>query len=489
ASSGLKLPPVPPAEQMSGFELRPVSGGAPVQLPPGETVLGRGPLLGISDKRVSRLHGLLENLNGQLRLKPTHLNPCFVQSSLTDDPRPLQRDSWYPLHHGDFFSLLPGQFVYRVVETEEEDRTPRNSQMFEEEEEEEDVPLSLRPDVEPRPPVGQTPPRRRRTQQQLGQTKLTHKDSEPAEEADDGRSVVAPSVPKRRVLPAWMMAAVAAPHTSSSSSRPKVQSAVKRSKGPAAAPASISTKRAAATPAGTSSPEEVELGERGMPKKRRRKMSDDEEEAAQSKTVSGAVRDTVPRVFQVVPSAAARSELSDDEGRGGETSAAAVNAATRTSASANGDERSKNGGETNKGGESARPKARLRTPCPYGKDCYRKNPIHFQESSHPGDTDYEEEEEEGERPECPYGTDCYRSGVTQLLSPDEREAWKGMMGNLRRTASKKAPVDEDEEDDDSFIDDDSEDAGNDSDYAPPASETTANYKHGSFFFFCSGGAG
>lgn len=40
----------------------------------------------------------------------------------------------------------------------------------------------------------------------------------------------------------------------------------------------------------------------------------------------------------------------------------------------------------------------------------RKNPLHFQECSHPGDTDYEdEEEEEADRPECPYGTDCYRS--------------------------------------------------------------------------------
>uniref|UniRef100_A0A8C9XUV3 Zgc:165656 n=1 Tax=Sander lucioperca TaxID=283035 RepID=A0A8C9XUV3_SANLU len=78
----------------------------------------------VSDKRVSRLHGLLENLNGQLRLKPTHLNPCFVQSSLTDSPRPLQRDSWYPLRDGDLFSLLPGHFIYKVVAVGGEDRTP-----------------------------------------------------------------------------------------------------------------------------------------------------------------------------------------------------------------------------------------------------------------------------------------------------------------------------------------------------------------------------
>lgn len=33
---------------MSGFHLVPVTGGEPVHLPPGETVLGRGPLLGVS---------------------------------------------------------------------------------------------------------------------------------------------------------------------------------------------------------------------------------------------------------------------------------------------------------------------------------------------------------------------------------------------------------------------------------------------------------
>lgn len=44
----------------------------------------------------------------------------------------------------------------------------------------------------------------------------------------------------------------------------------------------------------------------------------------------------------------------------------------------------------------------------------RKNPVHFQECSHPGDSDYEEEktedgdDDDDERPECPYGTHCYR---------------------------------------------------------------------------------
>lgn len=114
---------------MSGFDLVRVDagGGGPIRLPPGETVLGRGPLLGVSDKRVSRLHGLLENLDGELRLKPTHLNPCFVQASPTDDPRPLQRNSWHQLRHGDLFSLLPGRLIFQVEAVGGEGRTPRET--------------------------------------------------------------------------------------------------------------------------------------------------------------------------------------------------------------------------------------------------------------------------------------------------------------------------------------------------------------------------
>ncbi|XP_009981530.1 PREDICTED: aprataxin and PNK-like factor [Tauraco erythrolophus] len=54
-----------------------------------------------------------------------------------------------------------------------------------------------------------------------------------------------------------------------------------------------------------------------------------------------------------------------------------------------------------------------RTPCMYGTGCYRKNPIHFQQFSHPHDDDYHETEtvtqdNDDDRPECPYGTACYR---------------------------------------------------------------------------------
>lgn len=46
---------------------------------------------------------------------------------------------------------------------------------------------------------------------------------------------------------------------------------------------------------------------------------------------------------------------------------------------------------------------------------YRKNPVHFQHFSHPGDSDYGGvqvmcQDLADDRPECPYGESCYRYG-------------------------------------------------------------------------------
>ncbi|RLW07051.1 hypothetical protein DV515_00003943 [Chloebia gouldiae] len=62
--------------------------------------------------------------------------------------------------------------------------------------------------------------------------------------------------------------------------------------------------------------------------------------------------------------------------------------------------------------ESSKKMQHKRTPCKYGSSCYRKNPVHFQQFSHPADDDYHKVEVEAQgdndsRPECPYGTACY----------------------------------------------------------------------------------
>ncbi|CAI5678863.1 unnamed protein product [Oreochromis niloticus] len=443
---------------MSGFDLVPVDGGDPVHLPPGETVLGRGPLLGISDKRVSRHHGLLENLSGELRLKATHLNPCFIQSTPTNDPRPLQKGSWHVLRHGDFFSLLPGRFIYEVVSVGGDERTPsvaphRNSQMLEEEEETLAVPPD--PAVDPRPAV--------RLNQEEPPPSAAPEEDEEAERPFKGDSVgsakddqrdAAPSVTRRRVLPAWMLVAVPAAKTPSST--PTVRTCRPAAPSPA-------TKRAAvaqATPTATSSPEEAEFSrkEEERPRKKKRKLSDDEEQpeeaaahhpAKPNRSEDSGENDS----FTMKAEAEDKANESEKEGKMSENNGTSKRAEP---AGSNGDAES----------SPAPSKARVRTPCPYGKDCYRKNPLHFQECSHPGDTDYEEEEEEEEeedKPECPYGTDCYRK------NPLHRKEYKHTKKPARHVA-KKTPADEEDEYEDSFINDDSEDAGDDSDYVPPDSD-------------------
>ncbi|XP_071281187.1 aprataxin and PNK-like factor isoform X1 [Agelaius tricolor] len=70
--------------------------------------------------------------------------------------------------------------------------------------------------------------------------------------------------------------------------------------------------------------------------------------------------------------------------------------------------------------ESSKPMHHKRTPCKYGSGCYRKNPIHFQQFSHPNDDDYHNmemvaQDDDDSRPECPYGTACYRKNPQHKL--------------------------------------------------------------------------
>ncbi|KFP97765.1 Aprataxin and PNK-like factor, partial [Leptosomus discolor] len=70
--------------------------------------------------------------------------------------------------------------------------------------------------------------------------------------------------------------------------------------------------------------------------------------------------------------------------------------------------------------ESSKQIKRKRTPCMYGAGCYRKNPVHFQQFSHPNDDDYHKAEivtrdNNANLPECPYGTACYRKNPQHKL--------------------------------------------------------------------------
>ncbi|XP_011872244.1 PREDICTED: aprataxin and PNK-like factor isoform X2 [Vollenhovia emeryi] len=56
-----------------------------------------------------------------------------------------------------------------------------------------------------------------------------------------------------------------------------------------------------------------------------------------------------------------------------------------------------------------------RERCMYGARCYRKNPNHKNNYSHPDDSDYDDDDD---REECPYGAKCYRK------NPQHKEQFK-----------------------------------------------------------------
>ncbi|KAF2900689.1 hypothetical protein ILUMI_05492 [Ignelater luminosus] len=66
---------------------------------------------------------------------------------------------------------------------------------------------------------------------------------------------------------------------------------------------------------------------------------------------------------------------------------------------------------------SSTKKKERRDHCWYGLSCYRKNPAHLAEYSHPGDSDYESDPED-DRPMCSFGAACYRR------NKNHRQAYK-----------------------------------------------------------------
>ncbi|XP_041958536.1 aprataxin and PNK-like factor isoform X2 [Alosa sapidissima] len=540
---------------MPSFELKPVDGGNLVHLPEGETVLGRGPLFGVNDKRVSRNHGMLENAEGKLRIKPTHLNPCFVQSSLESPPQPLKKGQWYTLDPGDLLSLLPGKYIYCVVakeeeeekeeeekekEKEEDESTIRNSQnLCDDEKGESDgdgvvsgeakTSCSAPPSANETPDVSTLPYRGGGvsvSQQSTLVPSLEGRgsadlppsspvgdlacDTGVAEHQDGGDETCVP--PQRtRTLPAWMMAG-----SSGEVSGPSIPKATGK-KGPAKAAATTPKPKPNSKAAAVSTPS------RATQKRVRTRVVSSEEEAAavdddeereeeeeeeEEEEIKAAAVPPRPVVRPTRQAAPARGEMSDESdsmevglamedeeqqveeksrGRAPEATTASVTSTGSTEGSDshkrnnNNKPSSQNGHgasqvaseakskETTAGRGSVK-KTPRRTPCPYGSSCYRKNPVHFQECSHPEDSDYEEEaeeeevdEEDDDRPECPYGTDCYRK------NPLHKKEYKHTRPPARTSASRKDDEDDDDEEtyDDSFINDDSEEAvDKDSDYVP-----------------------
>jgi len=123
-----------------------------------------------------------------------------------------------------------------------------------------------------------------------------------------------------------------------------------------------------------------------------------------------------------------------------------------------------------------------RVPCKYGDQCYRVNPVHREEYSHPGDSDFNStEDDNNDKPECRYGTSCYRTNPQHKRDFKHTQPPTQTAGPSRQKRRRKSN-EEDESDgendydlDDPFIDDEEDEEeddqdNEDEDYIPDSSE-------------------
>ncbi|XP_060239683.1 aprataxin and PNK-like factor isoform X1 [Meriones unguiculatus] len=428
----------------SDFFLQPLDGGPRVPVGPGQTVIGRGPLLGITDKKVSRRHAILEVVGGQLRIKPIHTNPCFHQSSEESQLSPMETHAWCWLHPGDSFSLLLNKYAFRVFSAQAEvemECTLRNSQTLDED----DVLSEMH-----KSPVIDLPDKTAGASQLQGSPEITKTKCSATDptsssgECRDFGGYQSHPAQRKRILPAWMLAESLSDQNLSIPGKSRDKDVIQTSgkEETCEDETQVNTPwqgRKRLSPSGSSKSVSAEQdpGKKG-------KRSDQEGPVVSSKDVpeslssitlsnpdvdivktnelssaipiedlgevsknKGITRATASKYGETVSCPESHAHVqstslpTESQGSHPESSSAPSSpAASHTDTADSGVGRS----------EESRV---LRTPCMYGASCYRKNPLHFQHFSHPGDSDYGDGQvtDEGatdNRPECPYGTACYR---------------------------------------------------------------------------------
>ncbi|XP_078261791.1 aprataxin and PNK-like factor [Rhinoraja longicauda] len=510
---------------------------AVLELPAGITTIGRGPLLAVSDKRVSRNHGLLELLDETLRIKPIHDNLCFLQSSDGDDFMPLEKDKWHWLNPGDCFSLLPDKYIYKVISSNS-DQTLRNSDLSSLEDDQcdsENLPIAqgmLKKDSEESEDYTEKPTKSTRTVSKDSTEKSNA--FEPSnvlenmsknEQPKNGNSLIPEQ--RTRVLPAWMLQGVKEIQSTSSSIN-KQGKGRGRGRGEAEQTKDEVTRAGRKRNESSENDEGNEVSEQPLEKKGRRKKTEASENGKHANDKSNAVENNfgttsthVKREEEIKDRFSAASEDEENWPLGGVKGGRQQSCGpqppheVRGSAMSDNEEEEEEavglhcghavqkrlppvhvqgacsvsrspapeGAEPAGHASTSQAKEQKRKVCAYGSSCYRKNPVHFQEFSHPGDADYEDapgREEDDDKPECPFGTACYRKNPqhkkeykhilppeSQLRRPRRKVAQKGKGAQADKSDDDGEPNQYDLEE--SFIDDEEDDldpTDEDSDWEP-----------------------
>ncbi|KAF7249338.1 Aprataxin and PNK-like factor [Varanus komodoensis] len=566
---------------MPGFELEPVAGGCPVTLPPGETVIGRGALLGVTDKRVSRKHAILKVDGDQLSIKPVHVNPCFYQPNKNGQLLPLDTNKWHRLSPGDNFSLLVDKYAFRVIFTPSEVKSLlRKSCNPSVEDGTSQTPSTLQPTKMP----CQQPSEQQIASSISSQLLEVHSVLEKAAEipkkfsASISENEKTRPTQRKRVLPEWMLQAnlmvqspsISVPGRGDSTYYSSLDYCLslffkkytqhrgnneetnkpsrKKQKRSASEDVAVAAQNKAAFP-DTSSAElpfmlvgesQVEYifirGYRAWlcsctKNYELKSVSCQFPQDVQVVSTEPVLENLEKNENKIVPQRAGSSkgqhnhqleneeldlDLEEQACQPSETAARntgknKLDNVSFTTKQAHQDNTSQsflhqskiqehilnqaseadtsNLTEGQNVPQSSNVARHQRTACRYGKSCYRKNPIHLQEFSHPGDSDYCDTEtlsqiDNDNRPECPYGTACYRKNPQHKLEYKHTAPPESERRQTRQRVVKKGRGALEDDDDggepneydlnDSFIDDEEEEdcdpTDEDSDWEPDSQE-------------------
>ena len=464
-----------------------------------ETVIGRGKLFEINDKKVSRQHALLVVANGKVTLKSTHSNPCFVNLVKQNKKILLKQNVSLCLEDGDMFSLLPDDYTFqvKVAETstqsnvDTEVHVPESDVIFAVDTKTKSNNDIINNDCNDNNPIMIS----KSSENDLKcfnsmKSKLTKIFPETSQSTSAcGDSFIKPkrSLTTKRKLPQWMVAKneVSQPHCSNkknikknssvSSSSASCSSNKKRLKkneesvNPELIMQSKSEKCDSTNdilvPCSINSDVEKESMLRNAPSNI---YNNEQKEADFCCTETGInslfMENGKKKVIDNVVDMKAATESNHCVLQFNKTPVSSTNASNLIcdnlldATPANNNNKSNYSEDSHNGACNYSPTTR--EPCAYGKSCYRKNPVHFHEFSHPGDNDYfsfSSSDENDDRPECEYGLQCYRKNPThkKMFKHTRRVPPKRTVTATTRTQDSSS---DDYDLEDSFIDDDDDES-------------------------------
>ncbi|XP_050300605.1 aprataxin and PNK-like factor [Anthonomus grandis grandis] len=332
-----------------------------VSLSQGEHIIGRGSLLQINDKRVSRKHALIQVTGQNITLTSTHENPCFFKADKGKALTIIRKDQKNPIEDGDQFALLPDDLWFRVrVENEKNENAFYGKRLLE------DVVSS---DINSK-------------KTKLMETEIQQTDHTSPQEDD------------------WNFQISEFEADTASTSLKEVKTS--RSTEEVTLNTEEEPMKVIESPPPVIVNNEAEQVKEDKPAT---EIKQEPEEVIEERTME--IKEE-PQSQETPVVVEVKVEPADVLNRD-DTPLQNVNAEENATSSA------ENPAQTD---NTDGPKPKIyRDRCWYGDRCFRRNPNHRQQFAHPGDPDYQSDPED-DRPMCPYGASCYR------VNPEHRRDYK-----------------------------------------------------------------